>query len=820
MACNKKNQGFWGKAILSLFLGIVLISCAGTDSSAQKKGNSLVTEQKLPEYATEYWYNGKPKTILTGILYKDNQGIISVDSGHSEVYFENGKIKEKNDWRAKQPVASKQWNENGALVLEFVFPKYIKEYWSNGNTKQIATGSLYRNNQGKIQVDSGHSEIYFESGKIKEQNDWKNKQPIASKRWNENGILIIELDYQKKCTEYWDNGKIKQKGTGILFREDGSNNCSVDSGRSEFYFESGKIKEQKDWKDKQPVAQKEWNEDGTLIKETVFPNYFKEYWSNGKLKLILTGLLYKDNQGILWMDSGWSEVYSESGNLLEQKKWKDKYVVVCKKWNEDGVLTKDINFPESLKEYWDNGKIKGTGAGLIYRDNQGNFSMDSGHSETYFENGKIHQQNDWKNRQLVVQKEWNEKGVLIRESDFPKYVKEYYDNGKIKKEITGLYWTSPTKVDVENGSIKEYYENGRMKQHSIYKEKELYSYKEWRENGTLTYEWDITTSYFKQYNEKGTLLLEIKGYTGKKGDTIENGYSKMYFNNGNLQFQEEYKDKKKIGQKIWHENGKLEYEFLFPKYEKIYSSNGNLHIEKKGTLYYDDQNKIQVQDGSWKAYYDNGQPSVHENYKEKKMIDQKIWYENGILKKEGDVSKGFHKEYYPSGKIAKDVSGKFHYKDNTVILENGTKRSWSEDGTLKIDLVFPKYEKLYFDNGSLFVEEEGTLYYDDQNKIQVQDGFVKIYCENKKPKLQKNYKDRKLVGKTVWNASEIVTISAELPNRYREFYDDGKIKIDVTGTIIEENEGFKIKDGVYNEYDPNGKITNSATYKDFQIISE
>ncbi|MBQ3714517.1 MAG: hypothetical protein II892_02900 [Fibrobacter sp.] len=126
MACNKKNQGFWGKAILSLFLGIVLISCAGTDSSAQKKGNSLVTEQKLPEYATEYWYNGKPKTILTGILYKDNQGIISVDSGHSEVYFENGKIKEKTTGGPSNPLQASNGTKMERWYLSLFSPNISK----------------------------------------------------------------------------------------------------------------------------------------------------------------------------------------------------------------------------------------------------------------------------------------------------------------------------------------------------------------------------------------------------------------------------------------------------------------------------------------------------------------------------------------------------------------------------------------------------------------------------------------------------------------------------------------------------------------------
>ena len=764
MGWNRKifaNLGELSGVVLSAFIGMALVSCAGTDSSMQTKvddnpnlfklGTPIADTlaSRMPEFAHsvfkgaidsvpgEYYYyatNGR----IDSLIQKDGEQYKAVAS----ITYDS--LNGQNNYELKKGARSYRVND-GILDVEDEFPRYAKTYWGNGNPRAILTGFLYRDNQGVIKMDSGHSETYFENGKIKQQNEWKNKQGIASKLWNENGVLVVELD---------------------------------------------------------------------------FPKYFKKYWDNGKQKEFLTGLLYRDAQGIFRVDSGWSEIYSESGKLLDQKKWEDKQVVVCRQWNEDGVMIKDIDFPKSFKEYWNNGKIKGIGTGLLYRDNQGTFLVDSGHSELYFENGKLKQENDWKNKQLVAQKEWNEKGALIREFDFPKHLKEYYDNGKIKKEMTGLYFSSPTNVEVDNGYAKEYYENGRMMQHSIYKEKLLYSYKEWRENGTLIHDWDISKGYLKQYNENGTIRLEMKGYTGKKDNAIENGYFKMYSNNGKLQLQEQYKDKKSIAKKAWNEKGKLVYELVFPNYEKIYSDNGNLHNEKKGTLYYDDQNEIQIQDGSWKIYHKNGKPGIHQNYKEKKLIGQKVWYENGTLKNEGDVSKGFHKEYYPNGKVAKDVSGKFHYNGKDVILENGTERLWDKNGNLKIERVFPKYEKLYFDDGSLFVEAVGTLYYDEQNKIRVQDGFVKQYCENQTPSQQKNYKDKKLVGKKVWNESGIVTISVELPNRYREFYDDGKIKAEVTGTIVEENNAFRIKDGVYNMYDVNGKITNSATYRNFQVISD
>ena len=398
----------------------------------------------------------------------------------------------------------------------------------------------------------------------------------------------------------------------------------MDSGRSEIYFDNGKIKERNDWKDKQGVASKQWNEKGGLIREFEFPKYVKEFWDNGKPKKILTGILYRDNHGVIQADSGRLEMFFENGKIKERTDWKDKEVVVSKGWNEKGVLIQDVVFPQYAKAYWDNGKPREILIGLLYRDEYGVLALDSGHSAIYFENGKIKERNDWKNKQPSISKTWNEKGTLIREIDFPKSYKEYWDNGKPKGVMTGL----------------------------IYRD------------------------------EQGNFFLD-------------SGHLEFYFENGKIKGKSDSKDKQ--------------------------------------------------------------------------VVASKTWNENGVLKKE---------------------------------------------------LVFPKYEKNYSDNETLIKELEGTLYYDDQKNVQVQDGFRKEYYDNGKIALHIIYRGKEIVSKTVWNENGIVTISVELPNRYREFYDDGKIKADVTGTVIEEDDAFKIKDGVYNMYDPNGKVTYSATYKDFQVISE
>ena len=906
----------------------------------------LIQDFVFPKYANYYWNDGKPRTIATGLLYRDGPVNFKVDSGHSELYFENGKIHQKNDWKDKQVFAQKKWNESGVLITDIDFPKYFKEYWDNGKPKEIITGFLYRDDQGIFRADSGYSEIYHENGKIKQKNEWRNKRFVTSKQWNENGVLTVELDFPKSYKEFWDNGKIKQMGTGLLYRDD-QDNVRIDNGHGEIYFESGKIKQKVDWKNKRGVALKEWNEDGVLIKELNFPKYSKFYWDNGKPQTVTTGLLYWDNQGVLQADSGHTESYYENGKNQKKIDWKDKQVVAFKEWNENGVLIKDIDLTKHLKEYWDNGKIKEIGTGLLYRDDQNVVKVDNGHSEIYFENGKIKQKNEWKNKQLIAQKEWNENGTLTKDIKFPKHFKEYWDNGnpklimtgyipmdehgkfavdsghteayfengKIKEQgdwlnkqtVAGKRWNEDGELILDfpkyykeywgNGNLKEiltgrlyiddkgdfaldsghqelYFENGKIKEQNDWKNKQIVASKLWNENGTLTGEFDITAGYLKNYGENGTIRLEVagfKGYTEGEDFRIENGYLNRYYNNGKPEIQLRYQEEKIVGVKLWFEDGTLSaegdvfrgfdkkyfpngklarellgkfhydggsrilekasekswnedgnliHEIVFPKYEKWYFDNGNLGSELEGTLYYDDQNKIQVQDGSKKDYYENGKARFHLIYRGKKIVSEKVWSENGAIEAEGDVSRKFHKGYFPNGKLSVEALGEFHYDGNTIVMENGTKKWWYENGNLEYELVFPKHERKYSDNGTLAYESEGTLYYDDQKEVQVQEGSRKEYSDNGKLTLHQIYKGKKLVGKTVWNENGTITISAELPNHYREFYDDGKIKAEATGTIVEEDDSFRIKDGTYKEYDLNGKVTYTATYEDFQRISE
>ena len=213
MAWNRNifaNFGVLSGVVLSLFFGMALVSCAGADSSAQKKG-----KEKANLFKT-----GTPiaDTLASRVEFARSvfKGVIDSVPGEYYYYATNGRIdsliqKDGEQYKAVASIAYDSLNgqnnyelkmgnrsyfvNDGVLKTELEFPKLVKKYWENGQLKKVLTGNLYRDDQGNIALDSGREEQYFKSGKIQWQDDRKNKQIVFSREWNENGTLVAEIDF-------------------------------------------------------------------------------------------------------------------------------------------------------------------------------------------------------------------------------------------------------------------------------------------------------------------------------------------------------------------------------------------------------------------------------------------------------------------------------------------------------------------------------------------------------------------------------------------------------------------------------------------------
>ena len=110
-----------------------------------------------------------------------------------------------------------------------------------------------------------------------------------------------------------------------------------------------------------------------------------------------------------------------------------------------------------------------------------------------------------------------------------------------------------------------------------------------------------------------------EGIAYVKGETKAfTGIIKSYYDNGNLEFEVNYKDGKKEGLfKRYYENGNLKSEGNFKdgKLEglsKLYYENGNL--ESEGNF------KDDKQEGLFKVYYENGYLMAQYYYKDGEII--------------------------------------------------------------------------------------------------------------------------------------------------------------------------------------------------------
>tara|TARA_B110000444_G_C18805508_1_gene579720 strand:+ start:906 stop:1400 length:495 start_codon:yes stop_codon:yes gene_type:complete len=128
-------------------------------------------------------------------------------------------------------------------------------------------------------------------------------------------------------------------------------------------------------------------------------------------------------------------------------------------------------------------------------------------------------------------------------------------------------------------------------------------------NDTLTYlKYDMSLV-------NGVIFCEF-GDVGLFKDGKRDGVHKGWWGNGQLEWEENYKDGKKVDglYKSWHKNGEVEGE-------------GNY---KDGEL-----------DGLWKSWHKNGQLRYEKNYKDGKEDGlRKWWWKNGKLRYEENYKDG------------------------------------------------------------------------------------------------------------------------------------------------------------------------------------
>ena len=573
----------------------------------------------------------------------------------------------------------KQYNDQGVLIKDLLFPKYLRDYYDNGNLKYEWTGELYRNEKGMIDVENGYNKGYYEDGQIMAEAEYKNKKKVSEKYWNGKGDMV-----------------------------------------KEFYYDSlGHI-----------LTEKDWNDNGVLTKEVNFPEYYREFYDNGKVKIEAIGVSINSLNEASAVN-GYVKRFYENGQMEMFVNYKDRKGYSFQSWDENGTIQAEGDLSKGVhKAYHQNGKMSREVKGKFYYDQNGELILTEGSDKTWSYQGKLLR--DYRTDSLgksISEKVWNEAGFLISDVKMPKSLKKYWDDGKPKEDVEGkLYYDVNHEILLDSGVYKSFYPNGKKESVATYKNKLMVDSKGW--------------------NSKGKLISDAR-----------------YDDLGRV-----------VSAKEWNDKGILVADIDYPRSRKIYYDNGVLEYETLGELYRDSLGNIQIKDGSFKHYYEDGSWNIVKTFK------------NGFA-------------CYFQGRFI--MSGKEH------IFEFGY-------DSLGVENLYKLTKE-----GALEVERYGTLYKDSTDiGRNVDTGYEKFYHKNGKVRTRIEYDHKKMISKKEWDEQEHLLVDVHIPDYYREYYVDGKLMQEAVGNIEEENGFFKVKEGVVKIFDSNGKLNYSATYKDFQVVSE
>lgn len=265
-----------------------------------------------------------------------------------------------------------------------------------------------------------------------------------------------------------------------------------------------------------------------------------------------------------------------------------------------------------------------------------------------------------------------------------------------------------------------------------------------------------------------------------------NGYNSFYFANGKLSSEGTMRDGKPDG------------------YWKTYWENGTLKAEGN--------RKNFELDSTWTFYDENGKTTLQINYLNgKKEGIRRTIRENEVVEENfsNDVKQGLTIYYYPDGKIMRSIN----FENG---LENGFAREFAQDGTV-VTLI--EYRRG-------FIIDRENINRRDKNGLK--QGRWKFFYADGKVKTEGTYRDDKRNGyfKEYDDKGILTDISKfvndvkqeEVPELARldvktDYYPDGKVK------TVASYKG-NVPEGIRREYNENGQVTDSYTYRNGKIVAE
>jgi antitoxin component YwqK of YwqJK toxin-antitoxin module len=251
--------------------------------------------------------------------YKNGKGV-------KKEYYPNGKLENETAYSGKGMKAYfKYYGQDGCTVRE----EYYKVDEENGVWKDYYdSGKLEKQYVYRHRILNGPSIFYRKNGKIQMKGKLKdcNNSLIANLWW----MFLTEDGALRRRQSGTGGIRRNKQGEWFFYDTTGALYCSqrfkydIPCGKCTYYYSNGKIKEQLRFKSQRwrQGKDKEWAENGVLIKETIYkynaPVKETIYYASGRLKSIKRYKLVWDDNG-LWPESiqdGKQEFRYEDGNEI------------------------------------------------------------------------------------------------------------------------------------------------------------------------------------------------------------------------------------------------------------------------------------------------------------------------------------------------------------------------------------------------------------------------------------------------------------------------------------------------------------------------
>lgn len=394
-----------------------------TDSKVKQemrwnRQNVMVFDLSYPRYRKSFYDDGALEEEMRGELEFDTLNIITIKNGFVKEFYPDGKPKRDDTYENGNYVKHTTWYPNGNIDTEAEVPKYLKQYYENGQLEKSDEGEIAQEN-GELVLVNGTSKSWFSDGKPNIEGIFKNKDLHSLKAWDSTGFLEVDFEKDKylkthtnttpskhldwsgniayKNNDYFCEGNCSKKqylGKTMVYQGIYENYDSAYGACKKVtsiqYDSSGKKISENVYQLNELVSQKIWDgEKGFLKTDYSKDSYLKIYYEPQKMSLQFKGKsVFSDS---LIYISGTETAYHKNGKKSSETAWKDKAATSRKEWNENGKLTTEFELNKSLTTYHPNSKaIKMRYEGTVYfNDHSKKYIVTDGTLQLFDEKGNL-----------------------------------------------------------------------------------------------------------------------------------------------------------------------------------------------------------------------------------------------------------------------------------------------------------------------------------------------------------------------------------------------------------------------------------------------